>query len=330
MEHNFNTAVAKDFGIAEAVILHNFFFWIERNKANRENFYDGRYWTYNSVSALGELFPYLSERQIGYAINKLVDGGALIKGNYNTNKYDRTIWYAVSEETLSRYYQCNTTVKPEVQEPEPIVQNNEIHLPFLSNGISQNVQPIPDSKPDSKLNIFSDETGNSNKNASDGFKESVETEEERLSRLKEVKKEIKKKLARSPQPDPLWSIYVETWVAFSKDKCNFNPVINKKEMRNLKDIVGVLRSRAEKSGVEWNEVSARTRFGLFLESALSKDDWLRNNFSLSNMNSQINAIFKICENGKQPKTAAKASYGKSAGTIALIDGLVAKFGQRGT
>lgn len=326
MEHNFNVDVAKDYGIAEAVILHNFYFWIKRNEANRENFHDGKYWTYNSVSALGELFPYLSERQISYAITKLVEGNALVKGNYNANKYDRTIWYAISDEAEAKYYRSRNTVDKEVFKPEPIEQDGEIHLPNLSNGNTENVQPIPDSKPynkpysfDGELKIMEHEDRN--------LDIDVKTTEQRLTELKKQKNEIKKKLARSPQTDPLWKIYLETWVEFSKEKCKFDPVINPKEMKNLKDIIAVLRSRAEKAGVEWNEQTAKSRFGLFLASALSKDDWLRNNFSLANMNSQINAIFKICENGKQAKSAASNNHGKSAGTVSFIDDLVAKYGQ---
>lgn len=329
MEHNFNVDVAKDYGIAEAVILHNFYFWIKRNEANRENHHDGRYWTYNSVSALGELFPYLSERQISYAINKLVEGNALVKGNYNTNKYDRTIWYAISDEAEAKYYQCRNSVKKEIFEPEPIEQSSEIHLPNLSNGNTETVQPIPDS------NTYNKPYNTCGEKKSEQFEPynlefDVKTTEQRLTELKKQKIEIKKRMARSPQTDPLWKIYVETWVSFSKEKCKFDPVINPKEMKNLKDIIGVLRSRAEKAGVEWNEQTAKTRFELFLASALSKDDWLKNNFSLANMNSQINAIFKICENGKQGKPAASNNYGKSAGTVSFIDDLVAKYGQGGT
>ena len=76
MEHSFNVEVAKEVGITSAVILNNLYWWIEKNKANEKHFYNGSYWTYNSRKAFAKQFPYLSERQIEYALNKLIDEGS--------------------------------------------------------------------------------------------------------------------------------------------------------------------------------------------------------------------------------------------------------------
>ena len=59
MIHSFDIEVAKKYGITEAILLNNINFWIEKNKANEINFYDGYYWTFNSKKAFSELFPYL-------------------------------------------------------------------------------------------------------------------------------------------------------------------------------------------------------------------------------------------------------------------------------
>jgi hypothetical protein len=58
MIHSFNVEDAKKYGVIEAVLLSNFRFWVLHNKANKRHFYDGRFWTFNSVSAFEELFPY--------------------------------------------------------------------------------------------------------------------------------------------------------------------------------------------------------------------------------------------------------------------------------
>ena len=70
MIHSFDIDDAVKYGMTEAVILHNLRFWIEKNKANGKHFHDGRYWTYNSVKAFEELFPYLTYRNIRSAIEK--------------------------------------------------------------------------------------------------------------------------------------------------------------------------------------------------------------------------------------------------------------------
>lgn len=92
--HNFQPDIAKRVGINAAVIYQNILWWAERNAANDKHFYDGYWWTYNSIAAFEELFPYLTGKQIRTALAKLVDEKLLIAGCYNKSQYDRTKWYA--------------------------------------------------------------------------------------------------------------------------------------------------------------------------------------------------------------------------------------------
>lgn len=103
MNHYFNVNVAKYLGVYESIFLNNLFFWIIKNKANHTNFKDGYFWTYNSMSAYEEIFPYLTKRQINYIINKLVDRKIIKVENYNNHKYDRTQWYTIIDETTWNY-----------------------------------------------------------------------------------------------------------------------------------------------------------------------------------------------------------------------------------
>jgi hypothetical protein len=126
MDHSFNINVAKKLGIASAVILNNLYWWIDKNRANDKHFHDGYYWTYNSRKAFVEQFPYLTERQIEYALRKLIDGGYVITGNYNKASFDRTLWYAITKEGY-----C-------------ILQNCEMEETKVLNANNRNVEPIPD------------------------------------------------------------------------------------------------------------------------------------------------------------------------------------------
>lgn len=98
--HCFNINVAKKYGITEAVLLGHIAYWIEKNWANHKNFYEGRYWTYNSTNAFAKLFPYLTKRQIEYSLNKLFKEGVIMKGNFNENPFDRSLWYALTDEGI--------------------------------------------------------------------------------------------------------------------------------------------------------------------------------------------------------------------------------------
>lgn len=146
MEHHFNIEIAKKYDIVTAVLLNNFEYWTAKNEANEKNYFDGRYWTYNSKSAFCELFPYLTARQIDYALNKMIKDGLIISGNYNENKYDRTLWYAITD-----FGKC-------------ILQNCQMEETKLQNDI-YNSNIINENDTDKKPN---------NKNNKENIKENIE------------------------------------------------------------------------------------------------------------------------------------------------------------
>ena len=136
MQHSFDIDIAKEYGILEAILLNNMQFWIERNKANETNYYDGYYWTFNSTKAYTELFPYVTQRQIQNALKHLRDEGILQVGNYNKLTYDRTLWYAFTEKG-----KC-------------IMQKCKMDYAEMSNALCKNVQPIPDINTDNKTSYI--------------------------------------------------------------------------------------------------------------------------------------------------------------------------------
>ena len=103
-----------------AIIYHQLRSWIEYNEVKRQNFYDGRYWTFNSVREWCELLPYFSEKQIWGALERLEKAGLVVTGNYNKQAYDRTKWYSVN--------------------PPP---QGEMHFTSRENGFDQEGEPIP-------------------------------------------------------------------------------------------------------------------------------------------------------------------------------------------
>lgn len=128
VEHHFNIYIAKEVGILEAVLLQHIYFWVEHNKANEKAYFDGDYWTFNSIKAFEELFPYATGNQIRRALEKLKDCGLIKTGNYNKSAYDRTLWYALTEKAFS------------------IFKNEKIDLAENKNGNDENAKPIPYNK----------------------------------------------------------------------------------------------------------------------------------------------------------------------------------------
>jgi hypothetical protein len=95
----FDVEVACDLDVNCAIILSNIQYWVFKNATNRKHLYEGRYWSYNSASAYSEQFRWLSERQIRTCLNKLIENHYILDANYNTNNWDRTKWYALTDKS---------------------------------------------------------------------------------------------------------------------------------------------------------------------------------------------------------------------------------------
>lgn len=105
MNYSFDGNLAMEFGIEGALLLQNIYFWQKRNESNTKqstHYHKGRWWTYNSIKAFHDSFPFLSERQIDYTLKKLKDLGVLFIDIFHDNKLDRTKWYSVSD-SVAKY-----------------------------------------------------------------------------------------------------------------------------------------------------------------------------------------------------------------------------------
>ncbi len=122
--HIFNVEDAKQYGVDAAIILQNFRFWLDHNKANGTHVNDGYVWTYNSARAFSDLFPYWSANKIQKLLKKLEVDGVIITGNFNKAGYDKTKWYTLPEYSLQ--------------------PNGGMESANKMNGSSQSAQPIPD------------------------------------------------------------------------------------------------------------------------------------------------------------------------------------------
>lgn len=168
--HQFCTEDAALYGIEEAIVLWNIGFWCATNLAKRQNIHDGNVWTYNPHKAYLEFIPYLCPRnpaldtteysddaareeaedrdlkrrtqKIKRVIKSLEDQGAIVVGNYNKSKYDRTSWYALSSpEKLSKYAEVCPKALKTLRVQKCTLEKTDM---YFEKYIS--VPPIPDSK----------------------------------------------------------------------------------------------------------------------------------------------------------------------------------------
>ena len=93
---------ARKIGLNESIIVQQINYWLTENEKAKRNFKDGYYWTYNSYKEWQQNFPFWSESTIKRTITRLENCGLLITGNYNKLKIDRTKWYRLNDELLSK------------------------------------------------------------------------------------------------------------------------------------------------------------------------------------------------------------------------------------
>lgn len=194
MEHHFDIDIATKYWIEEAIIINNLKHWLIKNIANEVNLYDWYYWTYNSSSAFSKIFPYMSAKKISRILLNLEEKEIIKSWNYNKSPYDKTKWYTIRQKEI-------------------------IDCSFLSNRVTESVQPIPDNKQYNKqytLYNDNDSSANSKINTNSTNNESlVNVNNKESPTSKELVNERNKK--RKPSDEDASSIYeYYTQVAFPK------------------------------------------------------------------------------------------------------------------
>ena len=141
-EHHFIVEEATKYGVEKAILLYNIRFWLDKNKANDKHIHqhsNGKYYyfTYNSGTAFGKLFPYMNAKSINRWLLELENDGILISGNFNNTSYDRTKWYSIIQEF-------------EYNEKSITLDEKSITLDEQSNTLDE--QPIPDNNTHNNTN----------------------------------------------------------------------------------------------------------------------------------------------------------------------------------
>lgn len=106
--HCFNVELATIVGLREAIVLQHIWYWVHHNSVNEEMYKDGNIWTFTSRKKMNETFPYLSEKMIRGATERLEADGYIKIGEYNKKSYNKTIWYTLTEKGYNLY---GTTLK---------------------------------------------------------------------------------------------------------------------------------------------------------------------------------------------------------------------------
>jgi len=304
MEFSFNVEFANRYGIDEAIMIKSFQFWIRLNKANGNNFNDGKYWTYNTNKSLALYFSFWSEKQVRRIIESLVDKGILIKGNYNKIGYDRTIWYAFVNEDLYLSDNFHLPDNEFDQKGNTILPNGQMDISKRANRFSRMGEPIPVAN--QVLNTFTNSDNIENPSDFTDFTK-VETNVQspkvnpftvvaKLQSKKERKVAPKERKAAEPkaerQPSATYAaftVFCQTFEALSgaayPTDQNGHYIMMPKDAGQMVYLMRYI-DKIDKQG---NSIEA---LKVFIQAAWSLNDkWLRANFTIANLYSQASKIF---------------------------------------
>ena len=148
MYHSFDPDIAKEYGVNEAVILQRIAFWVDTNEKNERNFYDGRYWTYNSAKAFKEQFPYMSVRTIQRVLKNLIDEGLILSGKFNNDSRNRTNYYTLTDYGASLTTNWRVALRQKGNTDydkvtESLFNNNTDSITNINNTVINNIPIIP-------------------------------------------------------------------------------------------------------------------------------------------------------------------------------------------
>ena len=132
-----NPVAAEVLGVNEAIIVQQVHYWLNINEKAKINFYNGRYWTYNTYENWQKTnFRFFSERTLKRIFKKLEEKEILIKDNFNKSKYDRTLWITINyeklDELMAEYEEKNAAKKNE-EIQENIEISTECQVVTMSN-----------------------------------------------------------------------------------------------------------------------------------------------------------------------------------------------------
>src|SRR5699024_10311084 len=128
--------LATKIGLNESIFMQQIHYWNEINKKSNNNYKDGYYWTFNSVTQWKEQFPFWSRNTIQRTITNLENMKLIVTGNYNKLKIDRTKWYRVDYDALN------------ILEESPFAQIGASNMSDWVKHLATMSEPLPETNPE--------------------------------------------------------------------------------------------------------------------------------------------------------------------------------------
>lgn len=132
----FQSEIAVEYGLNEAIILQKFHYWTKLNAKDNRNLRNGYYWVYVTLDDLSGQLLFFSRSTVQRTLKNLKNEGVLIVSNYNQRKYDKTVWYRIDYEKLEKTIKAHGQIDHMdiVKMNTPIPKKNKEEISDKYNG----------------------------------------------------------------------------------------------------------------------------------------------------------------------------------------------------
>lgn len=85
--------LANEIGLNEAIFLQQLHYWLNGKSAKKR---ENKWWIYNTYEAWQGQFPFWSIATIKRILTSLSKQNLIVKGNFNSKGFDKTVWYTIN------------------------------------------------------------------------------------------------------------------------------------------------------------------------------------------------------------------------------------------
>lgn len=114
-------------------------FNIDKDKFEQRNIYEGRCWSYSTIKDFQNYFSFWSIQNIRTIIKNCEKLGLIIISDFNKHKYDKTMWYTLTDKALEYYPILKDKIN--TRSHEDLINTD---LLKLTNGFAKTNNAIPE------------------------------------------------------------------------------------------------------------------------------------------------------------------------------------------
>jgi hypothetical protein len=182
MNLNLNEQLLRDTKDAHiCIFIANLASWLRYNAAKENpsdrNYFEGRYWSYNTIKDFVNYFNFWSIKNIRTIIKHCEDEGLILISTFNRKKYDQTLWYTLTDKALEYY---------------PVLKELFCTaLPEVANGNAGSGKPIPENTTHCSNNTITTNSSSTSK-----------SKEKNVNIYRELIDVYRTEFPNNPQPHP--------------------------------------------------------------------------------------------------------------------------------